>query len=793
MKALFMKALSNRSRSCIPFVVMLIFSALPGISLLAGDDDRLSRIDETVARMEKAPLSDLWRISNDLTDLVDGNSVAVEKIIGCLKAEKPIVRLGCAKVLLKIDEADAAIPALLNLALGADDNEIRITALKLIEIKDYIDDPLLGDVEEALKKILDEENDPFLRIQAARTLSTISSRFAKTARHELKATLKSDNLEIRTAGALALAEIGEIEISKKVLKEIGNDPTSDGALARTFLENWRIQRYYINSIRENSMKFEGNGNVSTSLYGLDLITELINEIRDNHILSDEFQDREGLEKLLTAAAKGMLSSLDPHSTYFSQEEYERWRMDLIRSYAGIGAYVDTIDGVFTITRPIYSGPAYKAGLRSGDQIWRVDGWETFSNNNEEIIRRLKGDPGSEVVITVYRPGWKEERSIPIIRKTISIPTVAVDMLPGDIAYLEVKQFSDGLHFDLKRIIDDLNDKGAKGLIVDVRNNTGGYLSEAVLMSSFFLPTHSLVVYTEGKKQGRRDYNSKKPPVTWDGPLAVLVNRRSASASEIFAGAVKHYKRALIIGEKTYGKGSVQTPLPLKSRRAEEFTDTNRNRMHDRGEKFKDLNHNGKYDIGPMMKITTAMYFLPDGESIHSLRGSDGTVIHKGGIEPDLTVRYEGIKPSKEEGLLTLLDKDVFKKYVDKHYDANKDLFSRIADGDRHDWTIYPDFDETYAEMETYLDKADIRKWIRAEIRKRVADERGRNFPGFQFYGDYEEDNQLQAALLDILDQLKVSPTTIEEYTFFASKTFGEEKEEADDALSKSKSSDKKPE
>jgi C-terminal peptidase prc len=467
-------------------------------------------------------------------------------------------------------------------------------------------------------------------------------------------------------------------------------------------------------------------------------------------------------------------------------------MDLIRSYAGIGAYVDTIDGIFQITRPIYSGPAYKAGLRSGDQIWKVDGWETYNQTNEEIIRRLKGDPDTEVTITIFRPGWKEERNFTIMREAISIPAVSSEVLPGDIAYIEVKQFSDGSSRALARQLKDLEARGIKGLILDVRNNTGGYLTEAVVMSSFFLPPGKLVVYTQGRKQrdedDRRDYHSMRYNIHWDGPMVVLANKRSASASEIVAGALKHYDRAVIVGEKTYGKGSVQTPKSLDSRMSERFEDLNRNGMWDPGEDYDDVNNNGKYDIGPMVKITTAMYYLPSGKSIHTLRNLDGTIAHEGGIEPDVSVKWKGVDSWKEEELADLLEKNAFKDYVDRTFPDHKDLMTKLAYGDNFDWTQYPGFEEFYDGLETHLDKNEIRRWVRAEVRRKVADERGKAFPGFQFYGDYEEDNQLQAAILEVLKEIGVKAGAIAEYAGFSDKNF--EPEEKDDSLTESGGNDK---
>ena len=779
-----MKALSNSTSIVLASLLFLFIGIMATPSAIAGDDTRLSSMDDTFARMEGADFDEIWILCAEVADLVDNDAAAREKVIKKLSSKNPLVRLGAARILLDAGDSREAIPSLLDLVLGDSGNELRVSAIEMIEIIDFIEDEFLTDVENCLNRILEDENDPFIRIHAARALSNVSSRHAKKARGELKAAIESDNIEIKISGALALADIGEMELAKKVLRAIKNDPTIEGRLARTFLDNWNLQRYYINLVREKSMSLEGGHRLSSSVYGLELISEIIDKIREDHILGDKFETREGLEKLLTAAAKGMLNSVDPHSTYFSQEENERWRMDLMRSYAGIGAYVDTVDGVFSITRPIYSGPAYKAGLRSGDQIWKVDGWETFKKENDEIIRRLKGEPKTDVTITVYRPGWKKERQYTITRDTIDIPTLASEIFPGNIAYLELKQFSDDAWRAMSLELKKLKKLGVKGLILDVRNNTGGYLSEAVLIASYFLDPGKLVVYTKGRAEHRRDYYSQDMPVKWDEPVVVLTNRNSASASEILAGALKYYKRALVVGDKTYGKGSVQVPKHLDCRSPEQLkVDRNNNGVYDPGDDWDDDNDNGKYDVGPMVKITTSMYFLPSDESIHTLRDLDGSIIHEGGIEPDLACAYEGIKAWKEEELTDLIEKEVFKNYVDKHFPANKDLFIALAEGDSFDTSRYPDFEEFVKELDTHLETNDIRKWIRAEIRRKVADERGKAYPGFQFYGDYQEDNQLQAGIVRVLQKIGVSIKEIAEYSGFADKFF--KAEEKDDSLSDS--------
>lgn len=750
---------------------------LPFHSLLGAetDDNTYKLIDKTITQMDEQGLKNVWRIASDLTNIaLREREQAVEQIVNAVEQGSSVVKLGCAKTLIDLNEERDAIPILLEIADKTAAKEIRLAALTLLGSTDYLEEKLNSEVEGFLDQMLDNDTDPDILVAAAKSLHFIGEvPRRKKAQKLLKQMLDSDIQEIRINAALALAEIGNLDDASPVLKEIRNDPSYPGRMAKVILKARDWERYLLNTIKDNKLGIDETSGRNQPSKELALVAEIIRIAQDKHIQGDLYTDEDGVEKLLTAAAKGMLSYLDPHSNYFSQAEHERWIMDLERKYAGIGAYVNTIDGIFTIVRPIYSGPAYEAGLRSGDQILKVDGWETFNKENDEIIRRLKGLPDSNVRITVYRTGWKEERDFEISRKEISIPSVNGELLPGRIGYAEVTQFASGTAKELKLKLQQLKNQGAEGLILDLRNNTGGYLNEAVNVSSLFLPPGKLVVYTEGRQEKRRDYHTFNIGYTWDGPVYVLVNRRSASASEIVAGALQEYGRASLVGEKSYGKGSVQNPMILASRWPERFTDSNNNGIHDEGEPFEDLNNNNKFDIGPMLKITSAMYYLSSGKSIHTLRDEEGQVIQKGGVIPEVLVKFEGIEPWKEEELADLLEKKSFKDYVSERYSDNRELFVELAEGDDFDTTRYPDFDAFFNGLETHLSENDIRKWIRLELRSRVPDDRkpARPFPGFGFYGDYQEDSQLQAAILELLKELGEDSKKIMAYCNFSDKTF----------------------
>jgi hypothetical protein len=329
----------------------------------------------------------------------------------------------------------------------------------------------------------------------------------------------------------------------------------------------------------------------------------------------------------------------------------------------------------------------------------------------------------------------------------------------------------------------------KGLVLDLRNNTGGYLESAVLVVAMFCGPNKLVVKTEGPTpQDNTSYFTPKLPLSFEDkdklPMAVLVNEVSASASEITTGCLKDYQRATIVGDHTYGKGSVQTPMQPMTRKEESYTDLNENGTWDKGEPFVDANGNGKWDIGPFLKITTGRYYLPDGSTPDREYSKDGRLVTqdidgkkyiKGGIHPDVLVNLKEPDLWKEHEFGKLLDKSkdkrratVFHEYLDDHYDANRDLFVKLAEGDGHDWKKYPDFDKFYESLDTKLAKEDVRLYLRFYLRERVCDDRKKTFPGqgLFIFGDYQEDNQLQAALRAVLEKMGKKPSDVAEYSTF---------------------------
>lgn len=645
------------------------------------------------------------------------------------------------------------------------DTEARAAAMALLGDERAFNRRVQPEVQEVLySNTVDDLAPPEVRVEAATGLWGIGTNEQKAAAKEtLTQFLNSTDRDLQVRGALALAEINTEPTGPgwQILREIADEPTEQGRLARMYIkreeERRQFERLLGRLVDRTGVPNKGDADE------FDLLRELRMRIRAQHIRGRDLTD----EELLEFAAKGMLMYLDRHSAYFTSDEFQRFFFDLNREYGGIGAFVNfDQDDVFSVVRPIYSGPAYKEGLRSGDKILAVDGWDTDGHTSDEIIARLKGKPGTQVIVRVFRPGMLEPRDVPIVREQIKVPSVNYSMIPGQIGYVELINFSSNTNDELVAALTDLQAQGARGIVLDVRNNTGGYLTAARDVVEKFVPGRKLVVYTEGRSEERRNYYTRDRAVS-ELPLAVLVNDLSASASEIVAGALQDHGRAVIIGKRTFGKGSVQNLIGLASQPGEQFVDENHNGIYDQGEEFDDRNENGKFDVGPHLKLTVAKYYLPSGRSIHKELDKDGKVVDPNwGVTPDSELEVIEVAPEeawKNAAIFDLLRKGVFRQYVTEHLPENKELFLELAEKDGGDWSRYPEFDKFYEGLDTQLSRDDVRRWIRYMVRDAVADLRGKVYPGNRALGDPQEDAQLQEAVRYLLQEAGVDIRNVAEY------------------------------
>ncbi|HHI79664.1 MAG TPA: PDZ domain-containing protein [Planctomycetes bacterium] len=757
-------------------IFFLALGFLPVSFPAAHASSNLTRVQgEEVANLlkkaDRLPLSKAWGIREQIQALDLPEDSMISKLEQASNLVGPHGKL-VAAVLLRPLDGRQAVDLLISVLETGKTLAQRKAAADLLGDEDL---PLRAQrkARRSLAKILsDDTQAPGLRLIAARSLYNIAGKAEEKliARRTLLQFLKSRDRNNRIQGALALAEIGDLMTggARALLEEIQEEPTPEGKRAKAWLEVERRNRRVEMLLRRlNEARIQGGGTSGTRDKRLALISELLDDIRKFH--DDGLKLK--TDRLLDKAAKGLMKASHPFSSYYTSDEYRRFAFELNRDYGGIGAYVNTDpQGNFKITRPIYSGPAYRAGLLSGDHITKVDGWSTADQPQEEIIRRLKGKPGTPVTITVWRPGWPKPKDITLNRAAIQVPSVNSELLPGGIAYVEILTF--GLHTsqELARHLSNLVKRGAKGAVIDLRNNGGGYLEQARAVDSLFLPEGKLVVTTKGRIYRSEKLYTRTPRGSAHFPklpLVVLVNAYTASASEIVSGSLQALKRAKIVGTQTYGKGSVQNLFPVRARPGEPFTDENNNRRWDEWESFKDLNGNKKYDPGARARITIARYYLPDGRCPDKRVDHDGKVLNKDyGVLPDRKVPLITQKIGdlwKNAVLSDLWTKRVFHKYVEKYLDSHKKEFMDLAVSDEGKTELYPDFDSFYKSLDTKLSKDDIRKWIRIVIREKVADLRGKSWPGGRLLGDFQEDNQLQAAIDTLLKEMGQDYKKIPQY------------------------------
>lgn len=777
----------------VPFARFLWLALATATPALA--QDLAVQVRAQLEQAEAATVADAFARAPALADLAPEQNADAFRDVVVKQAKEvgPKARLLAALALrdLKADTTYGKdLLDLLKPVAGGEAEDARVAALVVLGDERLFNTRVLPDVQKLVDGVAkDELQPPKVRIEAALALYGVGTNAQRvTAKTVLEQFLQSSDRDLQQRGALALAEMNiEGGPAWAILRDIQDQPTDMGRRAKLYLQREEQRREFSQMLARVVEKSRGEQKPGDAgAYAL--LDELKQRIRALHVRGSEVTD----EELMEYAAKGMLSGLDPHSTFFTSEEFQKFFFDLNREYGGIGAFVNfDQDGDFSIVRPIYSGPAYKAGMKSGDKILEIDGWETAGHTTDEIIARLKGRPETSVSLKVFRPGFQKPEELTVVRRQISVPAINWAMVPGDIGYVELINFSQNISEELRKALTDLEQRGAKGIVLDVRNNTGGFLQEARTIVEQFVAGKKLVVYTEGPAEPRRNYyTSDRNRKVCELPVAVLTNNFSASASEITAGALQDLKRATVIGERSFGKGSVQNILDLDSDPAEDFEDLDKDRVWQEGEPYEDRNKNGKYDPGAHIKLTIAKYYLPSGRCPHREFDKDGRIVDPGwGVTPDKVLDLLENKPEdawKNSAVLALLKKGVFREYVKKQLAQNEALFRELAEGDGGDPKRYPDFAAFYAGLDTKLSEDDVRRWLRYEVRDQVSDLRGAVYPGQRALGDPQEDAQLQEAVRTILSTLGQDIRAIPAYQNVLKIKFDEAKTDGGAAASDAK-------
>lgn len=382
--------------------------------------------------------------------------------------------------------------------------------------------------------------------------------------------------------------------------------------------------FIISSQRRSSAE----GNVS-DYESIELFTDVMAIVKRSYV------EEVDTKKLIYGAINGMLSSLDPHSSFMPPDTYKEMKIDTKGAFGGLGIEISIKDGVLIVISPIEDTPAFKAGIKSGDMILKIDDKFTKDLNINDSVKRMRGVKGSKVILTIMRDGFDKPKEFPLIRDIIQVKSVRFHLMDGGYGYVRIAQFQEKTDDDLSKALKSMKEENKgelKGLIIDMRNDPGGLLDQAVKVADHFVPAGKMIVYTEGReKDSKMQFIAKKGDKEPNYPIVVVINSGSASASEIVAGALQDHKRAIILGTQSFGKGSVQTIIPLSDNSG--------------------------------LRLTTARYFTPNGRSIQAK-----------GITPDIAVEaIELAKPNGKKDSMHLREKDLENHFEGEDKEAKVDV------------------------------------------------------------------------------------------------------------------------
>jgi carboxyl-terminal processing protease len=336
--------------------------------------------------------------------------------------------------------------------------------------------------------------------------------------------------------------------------------------------------------------WERTGHATETYEELKTFSEVLTQVQKSYV------DETKVKDLVQGAIRGMLSTLDPHSAYMTPDMYKEMQVETKGEFGGVGIQIGVKENRLAVIAPIDGTPAYRAGIKSGDFITKVNDETTKDLTLMDAVQKMRGPKGSKVNLTIQRDGTPDPLQFTLVRDTIKIESVKSKVL-DNIGYVRLTQFQESTGRDLSKVLKQFKDQKLQSTILDLRNNPGGLLTASVEVSEQFLPGGKLVVYTKGRESKKDEWIAKGKDQMDDSPMIILINEGSASASEIVAGALQDYGRAVIVGTTSFGKGSVQTILPLGD--------------------------------GSGLRLTTAKYYTPKGRSIQST-----------GITPDIVVKAQ---------------------------------------------------------------------------------------------------------------------------------------------------------
>jgi carboxyl-terminal processing protease len=680
----------------------------------APAQDLQQKVDRILDRIEESRGAELWEGIRELEGLGRAALEATRK--GLTRADGH-ARIACAKALYGHEQRDEALEALSKVMAGKNSSARRAAAdvvAALVSADKGLAEKDRRKIAGDLEKQAAESTDPLAQIALWRASWTLTQGI-RPVREVRAIHLATDRREAKEESALVLAEMDRFSDARATLLELAEQAGERGRMARAYKKLYELSE----ELRKQAAQ------PGASKYDFKQLEEAIDILKANY--HDEAKVVPA--KLIESAVRGACASLDPYTTYMDAQSIEDLRKEALGGeYGGIGARVslrkDKAGGNWlTIEEPIFSGPAYRKGLRSADTIVEVEGESTRNRELSDLVRRLRGKPGSPVKFKVLRRGWTKEKDFEIVREQIKLETTTHRMMPGGIGYVKLSTFGEQ---DIRLVEQAVKDLSAmKALVFDLRGNTGGYLRTAHKLASYFLDKGQVIVTTNarGVEQDRRVADGSKLS---SAPLVMLIDGGSASASEILSGALQDHKRAVLVGEKSFGKGSVQDLKPLSTT-----------------------------DDKAAVKVTISKWYLPSGRSVEQDKPEES------GIHPDVKASLPDRDFWKDAEFERLRAGDEVDQYVKDI--ENKDLFQKIAETDGGDLSLYPKFDALYASLKTKASKEEIRDLVREYIRKRVQDE----YLKHPLYLDFQTDVVLQRGILEACKLAKIDAKGVAEFAPFA--------------------------
>lgn len=741
-----------RSLPAVWAAALLIGFAAAGSAAAQDDPEtvaakKVEKAREIMAEMDGAPAARVYALGVQLTDVAGDEEPVLRVVAEGMTSEQPAIVMTCARICLPdFCTVDPLLPFI------RDGGAYATWAAGLVG--------RLGEAKgaEALRALFDDETLPgAARRAAARGILRRTPSDAPAVAYLQQLAETGNGAESREA-ALHLAEAGHVAAVRGVLTAIGNEPTVDGATARAYLKLDPLRGQIARNRADVSKLVEEVAMKVEKFYA--------------HETAPDGTTKIDLAYLRDAAGRGMIAHLDQFSSYMTREDFAKNEERMSGSYGGIGAYVTTTrwrgsteadpKTVLTISQPIYRrddgsfAPAYESGLRSGDQLVRAqvpeqpEPIDLVGKTVAQCVDLLKGPVGTKVTVWVNTRGSAEVKARVLTRATITIDTAPHEMMPGGIGFIRILRFDNKTgRRDLHNALRTLRDKGAKGLILDLRGNPGGSLDEVVQCADWFLNKGAMVTTLKGRhpRWAARQYRADDDPI-WTHPVVALTNEDSASGAELLSGALRDHGRATVIGhitqEKptgaTFGKGSGQTFLTLE--RSVEVVD-------------------GEPLVTRIARMTVFKYYLPGGDSVH-----------KTGLIPDLAVKLPEIPEWQFEASDALMQREAIGTYVDgfvRGASAELNATLRVlAEFDDFQPGAYPGFKEWVQGLDTKLDTEALRRMVRSELRLQLADARAR-----EYLFDYQEDLHLQRGIVELMRKMEVEADTVASFKHFAHRQFVE--------------------